>query len=83
MRLAKHFEKLVRADQRYEVTHPVTMGLVCFRLKVSIVSARPFHLCLHIVLAETSQFELAQFTWFSVKRLREQPQAPELPPSIN
>lgn len=24
------------ADQRYEVTHPVTMGLVCFRLKVSI-----------------------------------------------
>lgn len=34
-RLAKHFEKLVRADERYEVTHPVTMGLVCFRLKVS------------------------------------------------
>uniref|UniRef100_A0A6G1SD25 Aromatic-L-amino-acid decarboxylase n=1 Tax=Aceria tosichella TaxID=561515 RepID=A0A6G1SD25_9ACAR len=35
VRLAKFFEKLVLADQRFEVTHPVTMGLVCFRLKSS------------------------------------------------
>ena len=27
------FQSLVEADDRFEVTHPVTMGLVCFRLK--------------------------------------------------
>ncbi|KAK6196103.1 hypothetical protein SNE40_001392 [Patella caerulea] len=31
--LAKEFEKLVRADDRFEVTSEVTMGLVCFRFK--------------------------------------------------
>ncbi|KAI0219792.1 Aromatic-L-amino-acid decarboxylase [Lamellibrachia satsuma] len=31
--LAHEFEKLVRADNRFEVTHPVTHGLVCFRLR--------------------------------------------------
>ena len=34
VRLAKEFEALVRKDERFEVTHDVTMGLVCFRLKV-------------------------------------------------
>ncbi|KAI0220784.1 Aromatic-L-amino-acid decarboxylase [Lamellibrachia satsuma] len=31
--LAHEFEKLVRADDRFEVTHRVTHGLVCFRLR--------------------------------------------------
>ncbi|KAK2157904.1 hypothetical protein NP493_1844g00005 [Ridgeia piscesae] len=31
--LAQEFEKLVAADDRFEVTHPVTHGLVCFRLR--------------------------------------------------
>uniref|UniRef100_A0A6A7G1P7 Aromatic-L-amino-acid decarboxylase n=1 Tax=Hirondellea gigas TaxID=1518452 RepID=A0A6A7G1P7_9CRUS len=33
--LAKEFEELVRSDQRFEVVAPVTMGLVCIRLKVT------------------------------------------------
>jgi glutamate/tyrosine decarboxylase-like PLP-dependent enzyme len=32
--LAKEFEELVKQDDRFEVTGPVNMGLVCFRLKV-------------------------------------------------
>ncbi|XP_037088064.1 aromatic-L-amino-acid decarboxylase-like [Pollicipes pollicipes] len=31
--LAKEFEGLVRADPRFEIAAPVTLGLVCFRLK--------------------------------------------------
>jgi len=31
--LAHEFESLVEEDERFEITHPVTMGLVCFRLK--------------------------------------------------
>ena len=30
--LAQEFEALVGADDRFEITAPVTMGLVCFRL---------------------------------------------------
>ncbi|XP_020512615.1 aromatic-L-amino-acid decarboxylase isoform X1 [Labrus bergylta] len=33
--LAKEFESLVRADQRFEICAEVIMGLVCFRLKGS------------------------------------------------
>uniref|UniRef100_A0A336L4L2 CSON004112 protein n=1 Tax=Culicoides sonorensis TaxID=179676 RepID=A0A336L4L2_CULSO len=33
IRLAKHFEKLVREDNRFEVRNDVHLGLVCFRLK--------------------------------------------------
>lgn len=32
--LAKLFGKLVEEDPRFEIVTPVTMGLVCFRLKV-------------------------------------------------
>ncbi|CAD5119188.1 DgyrCDS7825 [Dimorphilus gyrociliatus] len=31
--LAKEFENLVRSSEKFEITHPVTMGIVCFRLK--------------------------------------------------
>ncbi|KAI0219810.1 Aromatic-L-amino-acid decarboxylase [Lamellibrachia satsuma] len=31
--LAREFEKLVRTDDRFQVTHPVTHGLVCFKLR--------------------------------------------------
>ena len=31
--LAKVFEKLVEADDRFEIVGEVTLGLVCFRLK--------------------------------------------------
>ncbi|KAG9510426.1 Aromatic-L-amino-acid decarboxylase [Fragariocoptes setiger] len=33
IKLAHYFENLVDSDDRFVVTHPVTMGLVCFRLK--------------------------------------------------
>uniref|UniRef100_A0A3Q3WFP5 Aromatic-L-amino-acid decarboxylase n=1 Tax=Mola mola TaxID=94237 RepID=A0A3Q3WFP5_MOLML len=33
--LAKEFERLVRADKRFEICAKVVMGLVCFRLKES------------------------------------------------
>ena len=33
--LAQEFEALVGADDRFEITAPVTMGLVCFRLRGS------------------------------------------------
>ncbi|RXN05959.1 aromatic-L-amino-acid decarboxylase-like protein [Labeo rohita] len=52
--LAKEFESLVRADQRFEISADVVMGLICFRLKGSnelnetllkrINSARKIHL---------------------------------------
>lgn len=32
--LAKQFEQLVRQDSRFDVTHDVTLGLICFRMKV-------------------------------------------------
>jgi len=32
--LAKQFEQLVRQDARFDVTNDVTLGLVCFRIKV-------------------------------------------------
>nr|CAB3236617.1 CiHDCL histidine decarboxylase-like protein [Phallusia mammillata] len=31
---AKHLEGLVKKDSRYEILFPVTLGLVCFRLKI-------------------------------------------------
>lgn len=31
--LAKEFEDLVRADERFEISFPTTLGLVCFRYK--------------------------------------------------
>jgi glutamate/tyrosine decarboxylase-like PLP-dependent enzyme len=34
--LAKEFEKLINQDERFEIIGEVTMGLVCFRLKVSV-----------------------------------------------
>ncbi|XP_057669394.1 tyrosine decarboxylase-like [Diorhabda carinulata] len=33
IKLAKHFESLVREDQRFEVVNDVKLGLVCLRLK--------------------------------------------------
>uniref|UniRef100_A0A8C2BV14 Aromatic-L-amino-acid decarboxylase n=1 Tax=Cyprinus carpio TaxID=7962 RepID=A0A8C2BV14_CYPCA len=52
--LAKEFESLVKADQRFEISADVVLGLVCFRLKGSnelneillkrINSARKIHL---------------------------------------
>lgn len=33
IKLAKHFEKLVKDDNRFEVRNDVHLGLVCFRLK--------------------------------------------------
>lgn len=33
--LAHEFENLVKKDERFEIIGEVTMGLVCFRLKVS------------------------------------------------
>jgi tyrosine decarboxylase len=30
--MGKHFEKLVKADERFEVRNDVQLGLVCFRL---------------------------------------------------
>jgi aromatic-L-amino-acid/L-tryptophan decarboxylase len=35
--LAKEFERLVRSDNRFEIIGEVTMGLVCFRLEVSLL----------------------------------------------
>lgn len=32
--LAKEFESLVLADERFEICAEVVLGLVCFRLKV-------------------------------------------------
>lgn len=34
--LAKQFEKMVKNDPNFVVTHKVTLGLVCFRLKVTL-----------------------------------------------
>ena len=34
VRLAKKFESLILSDSRFEILSKVTMGLVCFRLKV-------------------------------------------------
>lgn len=33
--LAKEFEKMVRADDNFEICAEVILGLVCFRLKVT------------------------------------------------
>jgi glutamate/tyrosine decarboxylase-like PLP-dependent enzyme len=33
--LAKHFESLVNQDSRFEIIGEVTMGLACFRVKVT------------------------------------------------
>lgn len=35
VRLAKEFERLVTSDAQFEIVYPVTLGLVCFRLKGS------------------------------------------------
>jgi aromatic-L-amino-acid decarboxylase len=34
--LAHEFEEMVKNDKRFEVTSEVLMGLVCFRLKVTL-----------------------------------------------
>ena len=34
--LAKEFEQMVRGDRQYEIIGEVTMGLVCFRVKVCV-----------------------------------------------
>lgn len=34
--LAHEFEQLIGADDRFELVAPVTLGLVCFRLRVRI-----------------------------------------------
>lgn len=34
--LAELFGKYVEQDPRFEIVTPVTMGLVCFRIKVSV-----------------------------------------------
>lgn len=44
VRLAHEFERLVHQDPRFEVCAEVTLGLVCFRLKVC-VSVLVFVLC--------------------------------------
>lgn len=38
--LAKEFESLVRADKRFEICAEVIMGLVCFRLKVTMTLSK-------------------------------------------
>jgi len=35
--LAHQFEQLVKTDKRFEITYPVIMGLVTFRLKVIVI----------------------------------------------
>jgi aromatic-L-amino-acid decarboxylase len=40
--LAQEFESLVRGDSRFEMVTEVSMGLVCFRLKVKSEAAMPF-----------------------------------------
>ncbi|XP_059170037.1 aromatic-L-amino-acid decarboxylase-like [Physella acuta] len=40
VRLGKYFEGQVAADERFEVVAKVTLGLVCFRLRVSSVLSR-------------------------------------------
>lgn len=37
MTLAHQFEQLVKTDKRFEITYPVIMGLVTFRLKVIVI----------------------------------------------
>lgn len=44
VQLAHEFERLVHQDPRFEVCAEVTLGLVCFRLKVC-VSVLVFILC--------------------------------------
>ena len=36
--LAKEFAGMVQLDDRFQVTHEVVLGLVCFRLKVNIIT---------------------------------------------
>lgn len=36
VQLAREFECLVRQDPRFEICAEVTLGLVCFRLKVCV-----------------------------------------------
>ena len=38
---AHEFEEMLSADPRFEVCFPVTMGLVCFRLKGKVIE-NPF-----------------------------------------
>lgn len=45
--LAKYFESLVLSNDKFEVVGEVTMGLVCFRLKV----------CIHIKLFFGDKFQ--------------------------
>lgn len=41
--MAKEFEKLLLSDKRFELFGKVTLGLVCFRLKVSKISIYEKH----------------------------------------
>jgi aromatic-L-amino-acid/L-tryptophan decarboxylase len=34
--LAKEFEKMINNDAKFELIGKVTLGLVCFRIKVSV-----------------------------------------------
>ncbi|CAD5119187.1 DgyrCDS7824 [Dimorphilus gyrociliatus] len=43
VQLAKEFEALVRSNDKFEVTHPVILGLVCFRLKGDNEMNRKLH----------------------------------------
>jgi len=42
IRLAEFFEMYIRSDNRFEIVTEVTMGLVCFRIKVHTFSYRSF-----------------------------------------
>lgn len=53
--LAKEFEALVRADNRFEVVGSVKLGLVCFRAKVRSLHGPPRGTPLHTVFQGTNE----------------------------